>query len=253
MSRSLLTAASGLVAQQRKIDTLANNIANLSTTGFKRSRIDFADAVYTALQNPALPADGQIDNLQFGQGVLAQAAKTDRSAGSLEMTGRSLDLALIGDGYFTIEAGGQPAYTRDGTFSQSIRDGRSWLVTSQGDYVLDRAGQRISSEQSLEQATVDQAGRLLVDGTVVAELGLADFTNPASLEAIGQNAFRASAATGEPIVATATVRQGSLEGSNVSLADEMASLIESQRAYALMSRAISMADEMRATENEIRR
>jgi flagellar basal-body rod protein FlgG len=253
MSRSLLIAASGLAAQQRKIDTLANNIANLNTTGFKRSRLDFADAVYTSLQNPALPADGQTGNLQFGHGVLAQATKINRSAGTLETTGRPLDLALVGEGYFTLETGGLPAYTRDGTFSQSIRDGRAWLVTPQGDPVLDRAGQRISSEQSLEQATIDSAGRLLVGGTVVAELGVVDFANPASLEAIGQNTFRATTVTGEPFAARAVVRQGCLEGSNVSLTDEMASLIESQRAYALMSRAISTADQMRATENEIRR
>jgi len=254
MSNTMRTAAAGLLAQQQRIDTIASNIANINTTGYKSQRIDFGDALYTAMQNPAQPADGQTGNLQLGHGVTSQSVIRDDRSGPLEVTGQPLDLALDGPGFFQVEAAnGSVAYTRDGSFHQLAIDGQYILVTAGGQFVLDAAGQRISASQPLDHLAITPDGQMVQSGTPIARLGIVQFADPSSLDPLGGNLYGASATSGDPAATTTTIRQGMLEGSNVSLADEMTRLMQAQRAYSLMSRALTTADQMRATENDIRR
>lgn len=254
MSQSLFTAAAGLQAQQQNIDTIANNIANINTNGYRRSRVDFNDAIYTAMQNSALPADGQTGNLQLGSGVIAETTRQIFTAGALQQTERPMDVALGGEGFFAVEnPGGPTLYTRDGTFQSSSLNGRNYLVTSNGNFVLDKDGQRISSTDAFDNMSVDAGGRISVGGKAIAELGVYKFANPDGLEAAGGRTFLATAAAGSAQTADTDIRQGFIEGSNVDLAEEMSRLINSQRAYAFLSRAITTADEMRSIANDIRR
>lgn len=254
MAQSLYTAAAGMKAQQQNIDTLANNIANINTSGFKKSRVDFGDAIYSAMQNTALPADGQTDNLQLGHGAVVAATRQIFTPGTLEQTGQSLDLALADEGFFAVEnPGGTAFYTRDGTFESSVENGRNYLVTTGGDYVLDKNNQRISSEKPLDQAKIDTAGQMAIDGQVIADLGIYTFTNPDGLAAAGSKLFLATDDSGAAVIAAPDVRQGFTEGSNSELSDEMTDLITAQRAYAFLSRAITTADQMRSVQNDIRR
>jgi len=170
------------------------------------------------------------------------------------VTGQPLDLALDGPGFFQVEAAdGSRAYTRDGSFGQVAVNGQFSLVTTGGQFVLAADGQRISASQPLDSLTITPDGQLVAAGIPIAQLGIVQFADPSSLESLGGNLYGASVASGDPAATTATVRQGALEGSNVSLADEMTRLMQAQRAYSLMSRALTTADQMRATENDIRR
>lgn len=253
-SQALFTAAAGMKAQQQNIDTIANNIANIGTGGYRRVRQDFTEAVYTAMQDPSRPANDQPNNLQRGHGVLASATRTDFTPGSLEQTARSLDLALSGSGFYAAEnPGGPTVYSRDGVFQTSSQDNRHYLVTIGGNFVLDSNGQRISADQPFDRMSVDAAGTITVDSQIVATLGIFDFANPDGLLAAGGKNFLATDASGQAMAIRGDVRQGFVENANVDLAGEMTELISAQRAYAFLSRAISTADEMRAIENSIRR
>jgi flagellar basal-body rod protein FlgG len=254
MSQALHNAASGIRAMQQRIDTIADNLANLSTTGFKARRQDFADALSSAMQNPAQPGGVSPVNLQLGHGVRTSPEVVDPGCGPLETTGNPLDLALEGAGFFMVEtADGKVTYTRDGALRQTTQDGRNYLVTAGGQYVLDQNQARIASTQSLDTARIDPSGQIQMPDGTSFRLGVVQFADPGSLIRLGQNLYQPGAASGEPVAATATVRQGALEGSNVSLAGEMTRLMQTQRAYSLLSRALTTADEMRANENDIRR
>ena len=255
MSNTLHTAATGLSAQQQRIDTLANNIANVNTGGFKRSRVDFRDAVYSAMQNPALDADDAAGRLPLGHGVVVSATRMILDDGPLMQTERMLDLALVGEGFFAVEnPDGPMLFSRDGTFrSEQQPDGRFALLTLNGNYVLDADMNRITSADPLDGMSVDPSGRISVGNNVVADIGRFTFTNPQGLEKAGNRTYRATENSGEPETAGTGIRQGFVEGSNVDLAEEMTQLLRAQRAYSLLSRAVTVADEMRATENEIRR
>ncbi len=253
-NQSMYTAAAGLKAQQQNIDTIANNIANVNTSGYRKNRMDFSEAVYTAMLDPTLPLDGQTGNLQLGHGVLTAATRQIFTPGALQSTGRDLDLALSGTGFYAVEGSdGSPMYTRDGIFENSYQNGRNYLVTTGGNYVLDANGQRISSTQPLDNADVDSTGRLRVNDQLIATVGVYEFTNPDGLEAVGNKNFKATVASGDAVTATTEIRQGFIESSNVDLAEEMTELISAQRAYAFLGRAITTADEMRSIENNIRR
>lgn len=253
-NQSLFTAAAGLKAQQQNIDTIANNIANVNTNGYRRSRQDFSEAVYTAMMDPSLADSTQTANLQLGHGVTAASTRQIFTIGSLEQTSRDLDLALAGSGFYAVEnPGGPTMYTRDGTFESSYQDGRNYLVTTSGNFVLDNQGQRISSASALDNLDVDVSGRVTVNNQFVASIGVYDFANPDGLEAIGSKNFKITDVSGGAEKVDTEIRQGFTENSNVDLANEMTELISAQRAYAFLGRAITTADEMRSIENNIRR
>lgn len=258
--RALWTAATGMQAQQLTLDVISNNLANVQTAGFKRSRVDFQDLVYEMLQAPgASSAQGQEipAGFQVGHGSRAVATQRLFIKGDLQQTGNSLDLAIEGDGFFQIQQpSGDIAYTRAGAFK---KDSQGRLVTSDG-FALDP---EITLPQNATSVTVG------VDGTVsvtiagqqqpqqVGTIQLARFTNPAGLQSLGRNLFLPSQSSGDATQGTpgqdglGTLIQGFVESSNVNVVEEMVGLIVTQRAYEINSRAIRTADEMMQTANNL--
>ncbi len=259
MLRSLNTAATGMAAQQTNIDVVANNIANVNTTGFRRSRAEFQDLLYQTIRAPGgTAADGSRlpTGLQVGQGTRTVSTENIFTQGGMKQTGNPLDLAIEGSGFFQItRPNGELAYTRAGNLKT---DAEGRLVTVDG----------FAIEPSITIPTDAVSVTISADGTIsatqagqnqaqeIGRLQLANFINPAGLRTIGRSLFIPTAASGEPIVACpgeegiGTVAQGFLEGSNVEVVTEMIDLITSQRAYEINQRVIQAADEMlrRASE-----
>ncbi|MBO6793885.1 MAG: flagellar basal-body rod protein FlgG [Balneolaceae bacterium] len=263
MFRALSTAALGMSAQQRSVDNIANNLANVGTTGFKRSTIAFQDLFYENIASSKLgssssrsSSDGPM--LQIGHGSRAVATIRNFMQGSVAETGNALDLAISGDGFFQVELpDGSTAYTRDGNFS---RDSSGLLVNNSG---LPLAGQ-------IEVPTDALAIEVNQDGTVSARLSdnseveigqieLAKFANSGGLEAIGDNLFVETESSGLAFFGTpgeegfGVVRQGYLEQSNVDIVTEMVRLIEAQRAYETNSKMVQAAEDMMQVTNSIKR
>jgi flagellar basal-body rod protein FlgG len=251
--RAMHSAASGMIAQQNNVDVLANNLANVNTTGFRKSRAEFEDLIYqtyrtaggTVGDNQRLPT-----GLQIGEGVRTVATTTMHQQGSLIQTGNKLDVAIAGDGFFQItQPGGSIAYTRSGDFKEDA-DGR--LVTVDG-YLVEPA---VTIPTNATAVTISATGQISVntpDSTASQEIGqlqLANFVNPAGLHAIGKTMFVPTDASGQPIIANpgqeglGTLEQGFLETSNVEVVNEMIDLIASQRAYEVNQKVITTSDEM---------
>jgi flagellar basal-body rod protein FlgG len=246
-------------AQQTNIDVTANNMANVNTTGFKKSRAEFQDLLYQTLRAPG-GQTGTGSNapvgLQVGLGVRTAATQAMHAQGSLQQTGNSLDLAIEGNGFFQVQRpNGDIAYSRAGNLKADA-DGR--LVTSDG-FAIEPS---ITIPQDASNITISSTGLVSVtqpgngQATEVGQLQLANFANPGGLLATGRNLFTSTSASGQAIVAnpgeegTGTIAQGFLEGSNVEVVTEMIDLISSQRAYEVNQRVVTAADEMmrKATE-----
>lgn len=255
MSQSIYTARSGLIAQQQRMDIIANNMANISTLGYKSVRADFKDALYQTMARPAQPQAGL--NLQKGSGVLMGATTRDFTQGTPQMTGLALDMSIIGDGFFAVQdTNGDTLYTRDGSFAISMNGEDAYLVTGDGRYVLDANGQPINLKDTpTSDLAVKEDGSIwrVSTGEQLGQLGIHTFVNRQGLEAVSGNRYRATDASGEPIESTATVRQGYLESSNVDMASEMVRMIRAQRAFSLTSRALTTADQMDSEANQLRR
>lgn len=252
MIQGIYTGASGLKAQQKRLDVLANNIANGDTTAFKSSRVDFQDALYQALGNPQpVQAD---QRLQQGHGVHVSQTVRAFSQGAIKQTDRLLDVMIDGEGYFAVQSGtGELSFTRNGAFDLSVEGDTQYLVTGDGQYVLGTDGQRIAVPAG--QLAISPEGALSTDANApFASLMVARFDNQEGLESIGGSRLAVTEASGQPeAVLTPLVRQGALEASNVDLAQEMTRLIRTQRAFTLSSRAIQTADEMEGLSNSLRR
>jgi flagellar basal-body rod protein FlgG len=258
--RALWTAATGMQAQQLTLDVVANNLANVQTAGFKRSRVDFQDLVYETLQAPgAASAQGQEipSGFQVGHGSRAVATQRLFIKGDLQQTGNTLDLAIEGEGFFQIQQpNGDLAYTRSGAFK---KDSQGRLVTSDG-FTVDP---EISIPDNALTVTVGVDGIISVtipgqaQPQQVGSLQLARFINPAGLLSQGRNLFIPTQASGDATTGTpgqdgfGTLLQGFVEGSNVNVVEEMIGLITSQRAYEINSRAIRTADDMMQTANNL--
>jgi flagellar basal-body rod protein FlgG len=249
--QSIYTAKHGLQAQQQRLDTIAANIANVSTTGYKGQSTGFKDALYTHMIDPSDTASAA--NLQQGSGVLAATAYRDFSAGTPTETGEQMDLYVEGDGFFTVQdSSGDTLYTRDGAFTVSVEATGRYLTTADGYYVLDSDGNRITIPEGTDSISVMQDGTLdLGDGTSV-KLGLATFVNKDGLSLLGKGCYAATEASGEAIASGATVRQGYLESSNVDISLEFTRLIRTQRAYSLAGKVLSTWNNMASETNNIR-
>lgn len=250
--QAIYSAASGLKSQQTRLDTVAANLANTDTAGYKASRVEFKDALYTAMDSPAQNAEAA--NLRAGSGVLLNSISADFSDGSLTDTGAPLDFAISGNGFFTAEdSSGAIVYTRNGNFSVSPQPDGDYLVTGQGYFVLDSEGNRIRLPGDLTGLSVSPSGVLSTKNGQIAELGIAGFANPDGLLAVGNSCYWETEVSGRAVLVGNDVKvsQGSLELSNVDTAQEMTLLIRSQRAYALASRALQTADEMQGLTNNI--
>lgn len=262
MIRSLFTAAAGMQAQQLNVDVIANNLANVNTTGYKRGRADFQDLLYQTLRNPGSPsAEGaQIPSgIQVGLGVKPVAVQRLFTQGDFTSTNNSLDLVIEGDGFFQVtRPDGTIAYTRAGAF-KTDSDGR--VVTSDG-YPLDPS---ITIPADATQITVGSDGRVTVmqsGNTTPVEVGtieIARFINPAGLMSMGKNLYVQTNSSGQPITGTpgtegrGTLNQGYLEMSNVNVVEELANLIVAQRAFEMNSKAVQAADDMLQTTSSLKR
>ncbi len=263
MDPALRAAASGMMAQQTRSEVIAHNLANVNTTGFKRSRAQFEDLLYQTVQGTAVLGQAESQThpaVQVGRGVRLTAVQRMHGQGSLETTNRPLDVAIEGDGFFQVQTGqGQLAYTRDGGFEISDQ---GMLVTSQG-YVLQPT---IRVPQDATQVTISRTGVVSITrgtGTNAAqpeELGrleLARFVNPAGLMAQGENLYTPTPASGEPVVCypqedgMGRLVQGTLEMSNVEVVQEMVDMITAMRAYEINSKAIKNSEQMLEIANNL--
>ncbi len=260
--RSLDIAGTGMQAQQTNVEVISNNIANMTTTGFKRRRAEFQDLIY---QNLRRVGSNSSDNgtvvpsgAQVGLGVKTAAIYRIGEQGNLQQTSNSLDLAIRGHGHFQVTLpSGETAYTRDGTFSLSP-DGQ--IVTADGYPVAPG----ITIPTNARDVTINAGGEVQVkiDGTTapqtVGTVQLATFPNDAGLEAQGDNLLIASAASGAAVTGTpnspgfGSVMQGFVESSNVNVVTEITNLITAQRAYEMNSRVITTSDQMQSTLTNLR-
>jgi flagellar basal-body rod protein FlgG len=255
MIRSLWIAKTGLDAQQTQLDVISNNLANVSTNGFKRARPVFEDLLYQTLRQPGAQSSQQTQvpsGLQVGTGVRTTATVRVFNQGNLQQTGNSLDLAVSGQGFFQVlMPDGTVGYSRDGSFQV---DSQGQLVTSNG-FALQPP---ITIPPNAITTTVGQDGTVSVTQSgssapvQVGSIQLASFVNPAGLQATGQNLFIETAASGSPNVNTpgtngvGLLSQGYVETSNVNVVEELVGMIQTQRAYEINSKAIQTSDQMLA-------
>lgn len=262
MIRAMFSAATGMIAQQTTIDTIANNLANVNTTGFKKSRVNFQDLLYETLKPPGgQTAAGNIipEGIQIGHGVRPVSVAKLFTPGSLIQTGNELDIAIEGDGFFQVLLpDGTVAYTRDGSFRRS-QDGT--LLTADGNS-LEPA---ITIPTDAQQIAISQSGIISVripGSEALSQVGtieLVRFPNPSGLDAgLGRNLLLETEASGGPVAGEpgtdgiGFLAQGFLESSNVQTVEEIIGMIIAQRAYEANSRVIRTADEMLQLANNVR-
>ena len=255
--KALAIAATGMNAQQLNLEVIANNIANINTTGFKRARAEFSDLLYQAERLQGVPnrANAAVvpEGAMVGLGVKTVAVRNLHTQGSLISTGNRLDLALVGNGWFMIEgANGEQMYTRAGSFNTNAE---GQLVTVDGFSVMPD----INVPENAIEVIVNKSGQVfarLGDTAELQELGqltLSNFSNEAGLEPMGDNLFIETPASGPAILGVpgdpgfATIQQGYLEASNVDPVKEITELISAQRAYEMNSKVIKAADDMFGT------
>lgn len=253
MNPALWISKTGLDAQQTRLSVISNNLANVNTTGFKRDQAIFQDLIY---QNKRQSGGSTTENtrspsgMSIGTGVRVVATEKLHTQGNISQTGKPLDMAVLGRGFFQIEqADGTVSYTRDGTFQI---DANGQVVTSQG-LALQPALTIPSDTQSI---TVGQDGTVSVltgtnnAPTQIGNIQLADFVNPSGLQPEGNNLFSETASSGSPITGTpgltglGSLQSGSVETSNVNVVEELVNMIETQRAYEMNSKVISTSDQM---------
>lgn len=260
MNPSLRTSASGMIAQQKMVDVIANNLANVNTTGFKRSRASFEDVLYQTVQGPKNTASGaQLSAMQIGHGVRLAAVTRIDSPGGPEMTGRPLDLAVEGEGYFQVQMPeGGVGFTRDGAFTLSDQ---GQLVTRDGHALVPD----IVIPQDATTITIGSSGIVTVQGgksgesLEVGRIQLVRFANPSALFQLGGNLLGETAASGQPTIGSpgeegfGRILQGTLEASNVEVVQEMTDMIAAQRAYEINARAVKAAEDMMRSVDDLLR
>lgn len=263
-TRSLRTAASGMYAQQLSIEVIANNIANLNTTGFKKNKAEFQDLMYQEIPTDNVNSAGvgmnqsAVNKLQIGNGVQPTATQKIFKQGDITPTNNQMDLAINGEGFFQVrKTDGTYAYTRDGALK----------VNSEGKIVTS-AGYYLDPEVTLSEDTLSVS--IAKDGTIeITEIGgssyvldniqLVRFINPGGLDAIGNNLYVETSASGNPIFGNpgengfGEIEQGYLESSNVDIVEEMIAMITAQRAYEINSKTVKTVEEMMTMANNLKR
>lgn len=253
MIRSLWIAKTGLDAQQTQMDVISNNLANVSTSGFKRARAVFEDLLYQTIRQPGAQSSEQTQlpsGLQIGTGVKPVATERIFTQGNLQQTGNSKDVAIQGNGFFQVlMPDGTTSYSRDGSFQS---DANGQMVTSSG-YAVQPSITIPADTQSLTIArdgtvSVTQAGS--ATPVTIGTLQLSMFINPAGLQSLGENLYAETAASGTPSSnapgsnGAGMLNQGYVETSNVNVVEELVNMIQAQRAYEINSKAIKTSDEM---------
>ncbi len=262
VTRSLDIGSTGMLAQQQNVDVISNNIANMTTTGFKRQRAEFSDLIYQNKTRPGAPSSDAgttlPSGLQFGLGVSLGSIVRSHEQGTIQLTENELDLAITGEGFFQIELpDGETAYTRQSVF-QLNEDGE--IVTPQG-YLLEPG---LTVPDDALDIVVNVSGEVLVkipdqvEFDNIGQIELANFVNPAGLDAIGDTMFLETEASGDVQTGTpgedvfGQIRQGAIENSNVNIVEEITNLIAAQRAYEMNSNVITTSDEMLQTVTQLR-
>jgi flagellar basal-body rod protein FlgG len=252
MLRSLWIAKTGMESQQTNIDVISNNLANVSTNGFKRSRPVFEDLVYQTLRQPGAQASQQTQvpsGLQLGTGARPVATERIHLQGNLQQTGNTFDMAIQGNGFFQVQLpDGTLAYTRDGAFQVNSE---GTVVTANGDILqpqitvpTDAIGVDIAQDGTI---TVTQPGNVT---TTQGPIQLTNFINPTGLQSIGDNLYLETVSSGTPNTSNpglnglGTLQQGFVETSNVNVVEELINMIQAQRAYEINSRSIQASDQM---------
>lgn len=262
MDRAMEIAATGMYAQQLCVDVLANNLANVNTTGFKEGEVHFQDLIYEQVRPQGAASTGQAQapvGIEIGYGTRPVATVRRFSQGELVQTGNPLDIAINGDGFFQVlRPDGKVYYTRDGSFKLSP-DGR--IVTSDG-FALEPP---ITIPLDAEEISISKDGMVRVklagetEPEEVGQIELARFVNPGGLRSVGGNLYEETVASGEPLVGPpgsgkmGELHQGYLERSNVDVVGAMVKMIVAQRAYEINSKVIKTSDEMLSTANNIKR
>lgn len=260
MLRALYSGSSGMLSQQMNMDILSNNLANVNTTGFKKSRADFSDLLYSTMREKnTVTRRGETlpYGTQTGNGTRISSTKTVFTDGNLQATGNSLDIAIEGDGFLQVQMpDGTIAYTRNGALQ---KDGQGNLVTQDGNFVQPA----ISIPQGTQEITIAPDGTIsatIAGNSTPQKLGqiqMAKFINPAGLEKVGSSLYKATENSGPVQVGFAggagfgNIKQGNLEMSNVNVAEEMINVMVAQRAYELNSRTIRNADDMLGMANSL--
>ncbi len=262
MMRALWSASTGMKGQETNIAVVSNNLSNVTTTGFKKQRVDFQDLIYQTLTEPGAPISADTSypvGIQLGHGVKPVATQRMFTTGELQQTDQALDVLIEGDGFFQIRLpNGDTAYTRDGAWKL---DENGTIVTSDGYTVLPEV-----------QIPVDALGLNITQGGIIAvkmsedadlevlgQIELADFINPAGLKSIGHNLYQESGSSGAPVVGVPNTEgfggivQGFIEMSNVKVVEEMVNMIVAQRAYEANSKTIQTSDSMLQIANNLKR
>ena len=260
MIRAMWSAATGMNAQQMMIDVMANNLANVNTTGFKKSRANFEDLFYATYQEAGAPtaAGGTVPvGIQVGMGTRPVSVQKLFSQGDYLETKNELDVAIEGDGFFRLLSGDQEVYSRDGSFK---RDNEGFIVNSRGnrlqpDFAIPGDTASITIAKDGEITCLSSEGEIIATGQIPIYV----FTNPAGLKAVGMNEYIATEASGDPIEGVpgtenfGTLAQHYLEMSNVDAIEEMINMIVGQRAYEINSKSIKTADTMLGVVTSIAR
>jgi flagellar basal-body rod protein FlgG len=243
MLEGLYSAAAGMSAQQTQLDAIGNDLANVSTTGYKTERIGFSDLLYSNVDQAGT-------NTNTGAGAKSQVVGYDQSQGAIQETNQPLDLAIQGEGFFQVKRpDGQTVLTRDGSFTS---DAQGRLTTADGSL--------LDPPITLPHGVSPSEVQISTDGTVrtgsrtLGQIKLVTVASPEHLLAEGNSQFTANASSGTPRPATSssTIRQGALEGSNVDMASEMADMMTTQRSYQMASSAIQTQDQMMSIANQLR-
>lgn len=259
MPRALFTAATGMQVQQQNVDNIANNLANASTVGFKRQRLEFQDMLYQNLRTPGAASNSSTNlpvGLQIGLGARSISSERIFLQGDFKQTENPLDVVIEGNGFFQVrQANGELAYTRAGSFHLNAQ---GQIVTATGESLepavtipSDATSITIGTDGTVSVTTPGQA-----NAQNVGQLQLASFANPAGLEAMGRNLFKETAASGQPSAGSpdtnglGRINQGFVEGSNVNIVEELVNMIAAQRAFETNSKVISAADHMLGTINQ---
>ena len=272
MVRTLWSAASGMIAQQTSVDTIANNLANVKTEGYKTEKAEFKSLLYQTIQSKTTTANGANKPIgaQVGLGTRVASITSRFTQGNMVASESNPDFAIDGEGFFAVRGeDGETYYTRNGNFFWAVANGGGMmLANAEGLPVLDTEGNPIvlGPEYEMSRVSVSARGEIMYpDATnnpqlIGIQIGLFQFNNPAGLNKLSNSLYEVSAASGPAIneatnneVVKSNVRQGWLEGSNVQVVDEMVNLIVAQRAYQMNSKAIQAADEMLDQANQLRR
>lgn len=263
-TRALKSAASGMYAQEINIQVISNNIANMNTTSFKKNRAEFKDLIYQEIsanpQNTVIPGSVENSNtkIQVGSGVKPSSTQKLFVQGDLQQTGQQFDVGINGDGFFQVrKSDGTFSYTRDGSFKISSEGS---MVTSDG-YVLEPG---FTLNEDVRSISISKDGVITTtevggDSIELGTIELAKFVNPGGLQAIGDNLYNETEASGSPILGQAgqegfgELNQGFLESSNVDIVEEMISMISAQRSYEINSKTVKTVEEMMSIANNIKR